>query len=510
MVGLTVTVRIRLLGVPLERDEGEYAYAGQLMLQGIPPYKLAYNMKFPGTYAAYAGIMALLGQNITAIHLGLLLINLATILVLFFLARRLVSTTAGVVAATTYSVLSLSPSVQGFAAHATHFAVLPLLLGSLLLIDAKGRCWRLFASGLLFGVALLMKQPAGWFVLFGALFCFLQDAQTRGGFKKSLLCNLIFDAGALLPFAITCLLLCFAGVFNKFWFWAVDYARVYGTMVSLPGAWASFKLMTPPVIGWSWAMWSIAGIGLLISVWQIRARLEAAFLVGFFLASAAAVCAGFYFRPHYFVFILPAIALLAGTAVARAQAARFKYSHVVPLVIAGAAITLPLVGEHRYFFEIAPPAVPRYIYGESPFPEAIRIGDYLRAHTAPGDTIAVLGSEPEVYFYSQRHSATGYIYTYGLMEPQKYARRMQDEMIHEIETKRPKYLVIVASDDSWKRRRNSDLSIFNWANEYSRDNYTAVGLINIIDSNRTDYFFDDVPASVSSLRDYILVYQRKS
>lgn len=37
---------------PLERDEGEYAYAGQLMLQGIPPYQLAYNMKLPGTYAA--------------------------------------------------------------------------------------------------------------------------------------------------------------------------------------------------------------------------------------------------------------------------------------------------------------------------------------------------------------------------------------------------------------------------------------------------------------------------
>ena len=47
-------VRFRLRDVPLERDEGEYAYCGQLMLQGIPPYKLAYNMKLPGTYAAYA------------------------------------------------------------------------------------------------------------------------------------------------------------------------------------------------------------------------------------------------------------------------------------------------------------------------------------------------------------------------------------------------------------------------------------------------------------------------
>ena len=32
-----VFVRLRLLGVPLERDEGEYAYMGQLLLKGIPP-----------------------------------------------------------------------------------------------------------------------------------------------------------------------------------------------------------------------------------------------------------------------------------------------------------------------------------------------------------------------------------------------------------------------------------------------------------------------------------------
>src|SRR5579863_5181673 len=70
-------IRYRLRGMPLERDEGEYAYAGQLLLQGIPPYSLAYNMKLPGIYAAYAGILWLYGQSPTAIHLGLLLINAA-------------------------------------------------------------------------------------------------------------------------------------------------------------------------------------------------------------------------------------------------------------------------------------------------------------------------------------------------------------------------------------------------------------------------------------------------
>ena len=45
-------IRYRLLDVPLERDEGEYAYAGRLILDGVPPYQGIYNMKLPGTYAS--------------------------------------------------------------------------------------------------------------------------------------------------------------------------------------------------------------------------------------------------------------------------------------------------------------------------------------------------------------------------------------------------------------------------------------------------------------------------
>ena len=110
---LTTAVRIRLLGIPLERDEGEYAYAGQLLLQGIPPYKLAYSMKFPGTYVAYAITMFLFGQTVTAIHLGLLLVNCATSALIFFIGKRLVNSTVGIVAAASYALLSVSPSVLG-------------------------------------------------------------------------------------------------------------------------------------------------------------------------------------------------------------------------------------------------------------------------------------------------------------------------------------------------------------------------------------------------------------
>ena len=89
--------------MPLERDEGEYAYAGQLILQGIPPYELAYNMKLPGTYAAYAVIMAAFGQTTRGIHIGLLIVNSLTIVLVYFLGRRLFGPICGVVAAGSFA-----------------------------------------------------------------------------------------------------------------------------------------------------------------------------------------------------------------------------------------------------------------------------------------------------------------------------------------------------------------------------------------------------------------------
>ena len=74
---------------------------------------------------------------------------------------------------------------------------------------------------------------------------------------------------------------------------------------------------------------------------------------------------------------------------------------------------------------------------------------YIREHSAPQDRIAVIGSEPEIYFYAQRHSVSGYIYMYDLVEPQPFEHAMQEEFIHDVETARPEYLVVVNMDSSW-------------------------------------------------------------
>jgi len=521
--GFVLTIRIRLLGIPLERDEGEYAYAGQLMLQGIPPYKLAYNMKFPGTYAAYAVIMSIFGQTIFGIHLGLLLVNTITVALIFLLGRQLMDSTAGIAAATSYAVLSMNPSVLGLAAHATNFVMVFVLGGTLLILglseSERHSFKRISLSGLLFGIGALMKQPALLFIPFGAIHLLWNDVHQRFILKKILLRNLVFGVAAIVPFGITCLILSYAGVFDKFWFWTVRYAAQYGTFLMgeiYTGDWPLYRAMQvfggniTEAIGMAWGLWALAGLGLMVGLWKSTSRSSTTFLLGFLVFSALAVCQGFYFRPHYFIMILPAVSLLVGVAISNLSdllASRMIVVRFAPLFLLGVTLGLPILWEKKFFFVFSPVEACRMIYSDNPFAESVKIADYLRDHTSPDDTIAVLGSEPEIYFYAQRHSATGYIYTYGLMEPQKYARQMQEEMIQEIERARPNYLISVVMFYSWLWRPGSERLIFTWANEYTAQNYVAAGLVNIT-PRRTDYFFGDVPPSVESLTNYILIYER--
>lgn len=513
--GVVILIRIRLLGIPLERDEGEYAYAGQLILQGIPPYQLAYNMKFPGTYAAYAVIMSIFGQTITGIHLGLLLVNAANVVLTFFLGRKLLNSTLGLAAALSYAVLSVSPSVLGFAGHATHFVLLPVLGGTLLLLNSTGRepSRRLFLSGLLFGIGLLMKQPALFFALFGMTYLVWSSLHRRTGAKRVFVLSLIFGAGVILPLGITCVTLWSLGVFGKFWFWTVDYARQYAGLVPFSQAPRIFFYGAREVLRTGWPIWFLAGIGLVAGLWHSRTRAATIFLAGLLFFSALALCPGFYFRLHYFVLVIPAVSLLAGVALSRLSdviAASGMIVRSLYFLVVAAAFAWPIVIEKKFFFQASLADASRMIYPESPFAESTRIGEYLRERTTSGDTIAVLGSEPQIYFYANRHSATGYIYTYGLMERQKYATQMQQEMIREIERGRPKFLIFVVMPDSWLQRPESEQKIFKWANEYTAQNYNVAGFVNIVGPGKTDYYFDGVPQSVPQLGKYILIYQRKS
>ena len=108
----TSAVRLRLLDVPFERDEGEYAYGGQLILEGLGNGVPLQNIK-PTIYTIYALIMSVFGQSPQGIHFGLLCINGTSILLLFLSAWRLYNARVAVASAAILRVAVTGPVSTG-------------------------------------------------------------------------------------------------------------------------------------------------------------------------------------------------------------------------------------------------------------------------------------------------------------------------------------------------------------------------------------------------------------
>ncbi|HEX5220536.1 MAG TPA: glycosyltransferase family 39 protein [Verrucomicrobiae bacterium] len=553
---LSVAVRVRLRDMPLERDEGEYAYAGQLILQGVPPYKDAYNMKLPGTYLAYALIMAVLGQTPSGIHVGLALVNAATIWLLFLLGKRLLDEPAGATAAVAYALMSLSPNVLGLAGHATHFVVLPAIGGILLLLraidaprqrkadgsDAKTPAanWRLLLlSGILFGLAFLMKQHGLLFGVFGGLFIlwvrlesrFLGPAEGGLGTRKyprrragdaarvdwiALIKELaLFSGGFALPYLLTCLWLWAAGVFPQFWFWTVTYGSQYASGVPLVRASDLIGIMLKTVVGPNLIFWLLPWVGMLMMWWDERLDGRRRFLLAsLFVCSAVSISIGFYFREHYFIQLLPVLALLIAVAVSRSirllrgdQSIELFLALAV-LVVSVLAAGAVLIGNGSIWFTYAPRKAVEEIYGSTVFGDTRDAAEFINSNTAPDAKIAVIGSEPEIYFYSRRRSATGHIYTYALMERQPHALAMQEEFIREVDANRPEYVVHMNNPLSWLATPESEQKLFNWWPKYWADNLQLVRTVTTRQGEAE--FRERDPAPPGSSGNYLVIFKRKS
>jgi 4-amino-4-deoxy-L-arabinose transferase-like glycosyltransferase len=491
-----VYVRIRLLTVPLERDEGEYAYMGQLLLKGYAPFIHAYTMKLPGVSAIYALFMLLFGQTITAIHMGLLIVNSICTLFVFLLAQRLYGRQAALIACASYALLSLSESVLGIFAHATHFIVLFALAGFLLLLRALElrNLPILFWSGVCFGLSFIMKQHAAPLIVFAILYFSWRGFRREGEKRYFAAGVVVLLLGVTTPYLLLVLYLVWAGAFGPFWLWTVHYARAY-TSISTPIE----RLQN--FIGHIFPMYPLypilllAGVGI-VACWRSREPgNDRPFVFGMLFFSFLAVCPGFFFRPHYFVPLLPALAILAGTgAISIGHRCKSqKLGRALPVSLLAVSAAFALYCESEYAFSLTPPEVSNKIYGPANnFNVATQIASYVRNHTRLDERIAVLGSEPEIYFYADRISATNYLYMYSLMEDQPYAQGMEAELIRDIESVAPAYIVVDNSAMLLIQKSIWSKSLFDWLDQYLRESYECVGAVDIHESDAAFYWDKNV------------------
>lgn len=518
IVFLFVLIRIRLLDFPLERDEGEYAYSAQLLLRGIDPYHLCYTMKLPGTAAAYAFFFLVFPQTPAGVHWGLLLVNSVTTIALYFLAARFFGRGGGLVASACFALLSIEPTVIGFAGHATQFVVAAAVSGTLVLLKAieSGRLRTFFWSGFLFGLAFLMKQPGIFFFFFAFLYLAYRRWKPMLQWKRFAAEAVVLCLAASFPIALTILAVTAAGDAEKFWFWVYTYAKNYGSIVALgdiPKAfWDNFSdvLKSSPLI------WLTCLGGFIALMWDRRVHKDAFFLGGFAIFSFLAVCPGFYFRPHYFVLLLPAVSLLCALAVhsgapllQQLQPSR-SWELAVPVSFV-LAFVFSIIQQGKFFFVEDPVAACQRIYLHQPFVEAMKVSEFIRSHSTENDRIAVVGSEPEIYFYTGRLSATGYVYTYPLMEPQPLAPAMQKEMISEIGAARPRFIVLVDHQSSWLNYRleeGADQTILHWTETYVHNDYRLRGIVDMLPRG-TEYHWEDASTYRPRSTAKILVFERE-
>jgi hypothetical protein len=516
-------MRLRLLDIPLDRDEGEYAYFAQLLLEGVPPYAAAYNLKAPGIYVAYSLILALFGQTTTGIHVGLMVVTSVATILMFVLARSLAGPTAGLVAAALYATQAVNPKILGFAAYAEHFVLLFVITGSIVLrpLAPSRPPLRLVVGGFLFGLAFLMKQSATAFVLGGALYLFLSTADDLaaneaasagdGGiapWRQRLRAVALFLGGAVAPFVLVCLWLLLAGTLGTFLFWSFVYGSTYSASLSasVGNLGGRFVAVAP-----SSSVTLTLGVIGLVALLRDRLRSRKIFVLLLAAASCLGFAVGLHFRPQYCLLLIVPLAIMAAIgldAIGRLMPPPNGLRTAVTVVLVIAAPAQPLYASRDVLFQLGPDQISRLIYGRNPFPESVPIARYIREHTQPGDRVAVVGSEPQIYFYAGRRSATGYIYTYPLMELQPYATEMQQAMIREIESADPRYVVFVRAVGSWLVRENSDKTIFGWFEQYQQ-NLKRVGVVDIPSRQDTVYRWGDDAATYAPRSDvWLMIFER--
>ena len=238
MVGLglfalfLLIVRMNFFEIPMERDEGIYAYAGKMILQGKTPYIDFYEQRFPGIFYMYAVLVGLFGYSLKGLAIGIFFVNLATMGFIYFGVKKLWDNFTGILAAGAYTFLVFGPYASGFSRQSEHLMVFWATAGFCMLaysVHSKKNLHFLF-TGLLLGMSLLIKTNGVFFILAGG-FSIVSFFALRKEWKEVIVKGLWYSAGVFGMFGFFCLLLAIQGAFDEMWYWAVEFPRSYVSQV---------------------------------------------------------------------------------------------------------------------------------------------------------------------------------------------------------------------------------------------------------------------------------------
>lgn len=521
LVFIIHTIRTNFAGIPFERDEGIYSYFGKLVLEGKVPYKDFYEVKFPGLFYFYAMIVGLFGDTVQGMHTGFMWVNILSTIFIYFSARNLFSPIAGIISATTFAFVSLTPNLSGFTVQAEHgvsfFICMGLMFYSLTKLYNNSIYYLLM--GLAMGCAFMVKTSGVFLALWGGFIIITDFMFTKQRVWKEFWKHMLaYSVGGFSIIILMFLIIAAKGSFNEMIYWTIEHAKQYASSMPYEEGVKYFKYTRDAIIQNHKFFWyhSLLAVGVcLLRPINIKYKILGVTLLGF---SFFTIVPGYFFYGHYWIQTVPGLALIAGLTVYSVMAIiqntlNFKQPIIkyVYLTIFGFLTFSHVSTLKSYYFHPNYERILRAVYGNNPFPESMEIGNYINSHSKPEDNIVLIGSEPQIYFYTKKKSPSRHAYFTSIVNNVKDHKEWQREFARDTEKAKPKFVIFFNHPLSLLVQANVDKYVFDWANKFITENYRIVGLVDMIEGQQSVYVYNEQLNTYKPVsQNLIYIYERNA
>jgi 4-amino-4-deoxy-L-arabinose transferase-like glycosyltransferase len=391
-------------------DERIYSVVATEMIYGGLPYEAAIERKPPLLFWAYAGVFKVVGPyNWLGLHVAAILWTLAIVAAVFWIGRILFHDRAAFAAAFLIVLFHSWGFWKNLAFNGEILMNLPIMIGVALALRRSEAVlrWDRVGAGALLCLAFLLKQPAAIAAIPVGIYLLLPGYRHRRRLRPlhSVLHGFLLAAGFFGTLAAIALWLSHLGILEEAYYWTVaDHDIPHGP--SDPVFW------TRGVGNAAWFICSCAPLVLPAAVsirdglrkpsafWSEN-RAEWIMLVLLLAASVVGVSASGRFYPHYFIQLVPPLAILAAPVGARfvpPLPTCLRHARILFAWLSATAIVF-LAGQW-----VGLPAAPGDL-------EAI---EYLRDHAAEEDRLFIWGHAPGVYVEAGVRPASRYVLTFPL------------------------------------------------------------------------------------------------
>jgi 4-amino-4-deoxy-L-arabinose transferase-like glycosyltransferase len=523
-------LRYNLIGIPLERDESAYACLGKFAMDGLAPYRDFYEMKPPFLFYAYGLLEKLFGYSHAGLHWAALFLGFVTMMGVYFAAGPLFGRAFRFPAGLVYGLLISNPYttsvflecelvVMAFILPGVYCLLRVLLPIGQQALTKYGEAGYLIGAGFLMAAAVLVKQSAIFFWGFAAaavLINFFFEPRPRP-WRRLLIRTGWLSAGMLVAAGICLMILDSFGVWKEFWFWNVDYVRLYAADIVSDKAWLLFSQGLNATTHGFVLYWVAGLMGLLVLWISDLSREKRLILTILALCSFAAVAPGLRFYHHYWLHFLPALALLITVLfyIASAWMARMQAGAVIRNLatgLAGLLLFVPFLINAGAWSAPNLPRIMQDIYPVGPFTEDKIVSDFIAKRIQPGEEVAVLGTETPDYVYLNRKPLTRHFYMAFLSRPMEQSKAWQQEALDALSSKKPEYAIFNFIQYSWMMREGSTKLLYENSYKWCMEQYDPIGWVFYRQHDKPEIVFGPEATQKTPPKDgtqFIMVMQRK-